>query len=737
VSDSTHDLLDVVLARAVALTTGCDDIEPRPGQVKLAHDILDAMLSHSHSASQGPTGVGKSMAYLVPAAMLAAKSQKRTVIATESLNLQGQLVEKDLPVVVDAIEQVIGIRPTFSVLKGWANYVCAAATAHRAGELTGSFLEPASSDQLATLETLKTSIETSTALVDAQDASTVIAAINAHLFGATGDRAAIDTVFTDEQWNNVSVSLDECPGASKCPFGEVCRPAIAREVAGKSDIVVTNHALLAIQAATAAPVVINNKNIGEVDHLVIDEAHGLANSVRSQGATSVSAMRLFEVLRSLERLHSSHPGRTKSLRALGIEVMKALDKSLAMKLRGANGPVTIKPGDDALDDDVRDEVLAWLRAAKVIVPNPSTSTVMGEIRARRRAGSRIDSLTEAVDNMATDATGVARWIEQEWRPNRTAPGLESITGATLQLSPVDVAPLLKGNLYTAASSDEDPDAAQMSVSVLSATLPQPVVVELGIAARRKEYESPFREAFSKSALFVPKVREDELGAIAARVNGRWKFETAKHLEWASAQIVRLVTENGGSALVLSATTSAGKRYAEALRGACHGFTTHSQWDGGPSRAIVNAWREDIDSVLVGTRSLMSGVDASGNTNSLVIIDRVPRSPSNPVDDARVAKIQERLEIDKWAAATFVYSADAALLLEQAAGRLIRSVSDSGLVVALDPRLLRSSVVKYPEPTRRIYMEPLLKFGVKITDLSEACKWLAEHRTRIVRMEVAP
>jgi ATP-dependent DNA helicase DinG len=133
---------------------------------------------------------------------------------------------------------------------------------------------------------------------------------------------------------------------------------------------------------------------------------------------------------------------------------------------------------------------------------------------------------------------------------------------------------------------------------------------------------------------------------------------------------------------------------------------------------------------------MTGTDAPGQTNTLVICDRVARSAGNPVGDARTAKIQEKLEIDKWAADRFTYVADASLLLEQAAGRLIRSVSDSGMVAVLDPRLLKSSPVKYPEPTRRIYMEPLEKFGTKISDPAKAREWLVAHRARTVVSEVS-
>ena len=98
-------------------------------------------------------------------------------------------------------------------------------------------------------------------------------------------------------------------------------------------------------------------------------------------------------------------------------------------------------------------------------------------------------------------------------------------------------------------------------------------------------------------------------------------------------------------------------------------------------------------------------------------------------------MQVRLELDRWGADRLVYVADAALLIEQASGRLIRSVSDSGMVAVLDPRLLRSSVIKYPEPTRQALMAALERFEHRIVDPRKAREWLKAHRARSEAVEV--
>lgn len=721
-----HKLLDQTLARAVAITTGNDAAEPRPGQVKLAHDILDAMLTTSHHASEAPTGVGKSLAAAVPAAMLAALRDEWTLIATESLSLQAQLVDKDLPVVTEAVFDTLGRRPKFALLKGWSNYVCASAAVTSASELT-----------MQAPTTVAHALESVSDIVASPESEVLRWALGQVLDDEPGDRAVMPLDATNEMWDGVSTSPAECPGVAQCPFGDVCRPAKARDLASEADIIVTNHAMLAVQAAIGVPVVIGNKTIGPIHHLVIDEAHGLANTVRSQGATSVSAWRLFDVLRAVEHLHSGSPGKTKLLRTGGLEVMKDLDRYLASKLHGKT-LVTIAPKDQCFGEGTDALVLGWLERARVLVPRPDSTIVLREIRDRYRALSKIDALKNAITGMATDALNVARWVEVDTRQGRPPTGLESLTGAVLRLSPVDVAPLLLANLYDAqvVGEDVDEDATLvMSVTAMSATLPQASVFDLGVNARREEYASPFSDAFANSALFVPKANADDLAQLCFTENGKFRFNTSAHAAWAAPIINDLVGANEGSALVLSATTAAGKLYVESLRKAHPDLTVHSQWDGRSLRNIVAEWRDDYGSVLIGTRSLMTGTDAPGQTNSLVICDRVARSASNPVDDARTAKIQERLEIDKWSADRFTYVADASLLLEQAAGRLIRSVTDSGMVAVLDPRLLKSSAVKYPEPTRKIYMEPLEKFGSKISDLAKAREWLVAHRARTVVVEV--
>lgn len=729
---SPGDLLERTLTRAVVLATGDPAAQPRLGQLDLATSILETMSEGTRVAAEAPTGSGKTFAAGVPAMLLAALRDERTVISTESLALQSQLITKDLPVVSQAIEDTTGVRPSFAVLKGWSNYACVASAVGVAAARLG-----VSSDNCTPYN-----LEALLADLDSDTPEAVRWAIQSVVDGTSGDRATFTGQCTDGEWQSVSVSTAECIGVKDCPFGEVCRPAAARAAAGQADVLVTNHAMLGVQAVTSAPVVIGNKKLGLIDHLVIDEAHGLPNVVRNQGATNIGAVAVHNILRAVERAADIH-GRTNSLRMECFDVCTTLDRHLELML-GKQKVVAVPDLEDSDGwADVADQVRFWLGRARAEVPSKRTR-VMADIRARRAILGRIDGLTATMTAVAKNPKEYARWVEIEYVPSRLPKAIEAISGAVLHISPVDVGPMLRGTIYAggptyaAAKSDTDsghdgrqdtddtPDAAiPPSVTLLSATLPQSVIITAGLSVRRTVYPSPFDRAYDQSLLFVPKLESGDVDQIAPKSNSRRRFDTMAHPAWAVGYMIDLLKANGGSALVLSATTNAGRFYAERVGSECPNITIHSQWDGEPVRQVVDRWRADTGSVLIGTRSLMTGVDAPGGTCSMVIIDRVPRSAGNPVDDARAANIMERLEVDRWQAARMVYVADAALLMEQASGRLIRSIDDSGVVAILDPRLLRTSLVAYQESTRKRLLAALDRFPHRTSSLETVHAKLAE------------
>ena len=714
-----------------------------------------------------------SISYGVPAVLVAATAGQRTVISTESLALQAQIVDKDMPVIVDAARRLHGVAPDIAVLKGWSNYLCAKAaiaTAQAAigDPFDGKFMTEQGMarladrvDQYVAVGAKATGVfaallggEGATVEIDGREvplaelAPLVSWALRQFTTDAAGDRHSYEGRTNETTWGAVAVTPAECVGATQCPFSEMCKPAAAKRRAAEADIVVTNHSMLATQAANDLAVVVGSKMLGRFDHIVIDEAHALPGQVRAQGAKEVSGRRIMSVAKALRSVLDDHDARVKKLLEDGSAVADDVDAELAIVLGRATPKdpvVKLVEGDDPVRA-TGGMLETWLDRAAAMLGG-ATSSAHGDTEMKvRRARGRIDGLKADLKAVTDHRIGVARWVDADTRG--VAAGHRAWVAA--HASPVEVGGMLHANLWTApVPFDEDaPEETEdlsieritgkdgrpryeLSVVAVSATLPAGFAREMGMRAQAGEYPSPFEAAYGASALYVPRATDAaDVSALASAYSkpGRPKFDVKAHAQWVLPRLDALVEANGGSALVLAATADAGRLYAERLRVHAQGrWEVLSQWDGNALRQTTAAWREDHHAVLVGTRSLMTGVDAPGDTCSLVVLDRIPRSPGNVVDDARVEALIKRLDTDKWSADRMVYSADAALLLEQAAGRLIRSMSDSGMVAVLDPRLLKVGPYRYQEQTRQTYMKALSRFDRKIANLGEAVAFLEGRR----------
>jgi ATP-dependent DNA helicase DinG len=256
VSAADRGAVQQVLAAAVSELGG----QERAGQVQMAQAVADAMVDGKHLLVQAGTGTGKSLAYLVPSLL----HDKRVVVATATLALQHQLVERDIPRLVEAIEGHDGVDTSYAVLKGRSNYACL----HR-------IREGVPDDQGV--------------LVDVPEGSMAKKVLELRAWAekeaeqqGTGERDAAPR-HTDRDWRQVSVGHRDCLGASKCPFGKECFVELAREKATRSHLIVTNHSLLAIDAIEGVPM------IPEYDVVVIDEAHELTARVTQAATDELSA----------------------------------------------------------------------------------------------------------------------------------------------------------------------------------------------------------------------------------------------------------------------------------------------------------------------------------------------------------------------------------------------------------------------------------------------------------------
>ena len=261
-----------VLHAAVASFGG----EERPGQVAMADAVESAFSRHEHLLVQAGTGTGKSLGYLVPALL----HRRRVVVATATLALQHQLVERDLPALVAGAREQLGDRigeVPYAVLKGRSNYACLHRVREGTPDDTGVLVEVPEGTLGGEVVRLRSWAEE-----QAGD-------------GGLGDRDSAPT-HTDRGWAQVSVSARECLGAQRCPYGGECFAEQARETAHAAQVVVTNHALLAIHAIDGVPM------LPEHDAVVVDEGHELVARVTQASTDELSP---FVVDRASRRVRSA------------------------------------------------------------------------------------------------------------------------------------------------------------------------------------------------------------------------------------------------------------------------------------------------------------------------------------------------------------------------------------------------------------------------------------------------
>jgi ATP-dependent DNA helicase DinG len=634
--------VDVLLKAAVTGIGGAQ----RPGQVTMADAVHQAMESGQHLAVQAGTGTGKSLAYLVPAIRHALGAGGTVIISTATIALQRQLVERDLPRLSASLSGLLGREPTFAILKGRRNYLCL----HK---VHGGPAE-----------------DPEDALFDPRSVSPTGRQVQRlHEWAAatdTGDRDELVPGVDDRAWRQVSVNARECIGAQKCPFGSQCFAELARETAGEADIVVTNHALLAIDAMEDYIV------LPEHDIVVIDEAHELVDRVTGVAARELSAPAVEAAVRRCGRM--AQEDLTDRLRAAAEGLALALADTPAGRL-------------DVLGEQLA-TALATVRDAAAACAADLRSHVGGEDDSDRLAVTR--AATVALDELAENAGRMiaafgpdiaARpevvWLERPFSEESARPD-------TLHVAPLQVAGLLADKLFK-----------PRTVVLTSATLTlggsfEPLARQWGLP---QPAESAQPAAAADAAATAGPGELDWAGIdVGSPFDHRRSaiLYVARHLsppgrdglsEAYLTELRELIEAAGGRTLGLFSSMRAARQAADALRDAldvpllCQGDDS--------TGLLVSQFAEDEVSCLFGTLSLWQGVDVPGRALQLVVIDRIPfPRPDDPLASAR----QRAVEARGGNGFMTVAAAQAALLLAQGTGRLLRTVDDRGVIAVLDPRL---------------------------------------------------
>lgn len=587
--------------------------EVRTGQLAMAEAVAQALSSHRHLVVQAGTGTGKTLAYLVPSFL----SGQRVVITTATKALQDQLADKDLPLLVDELTPIIGRDIAWAVLKGRSNYLCR----QRINELeTRDSDNDSGSGPEALFE-----------MEDMSDANRreVTRLVEWSRRTASGDRAELTWSSSDAAWRAVSVGSDECPGASKCPSGDSCFAELARFHASEADIIVVNTHLYGAHVASGGAL------LPEHEFLVVDEAHGLEDTMSDSVAISVSGGRLSFLSSALRRIIDDPPLITRLTHA-------ADDLSgLLAPLMGQRVSVPLPPGIVEVILDIRRICMDALEILRKI-----EATDEGTQQRRLRAQSLTTRLVEDLDK----ATSI------------TASSVPFVTGLDrnprLDIAPLDVGPVLRDSVWD-----------KTTAILTSATIPLNLPDRIGLDPDRTDVlavESPFdyrSQAVLYCAAHLPNPNQAE-------------FTDAMHDE------LRLLIEAaGGRTLALFTSYRALDAAVEAIRPRV-GVTVLSQREYQKTQ-LVNMFSQDESSCLFATSGFFQGIDIPGRTLSLVTIDRIPfPRPDDPLLSARREAVGPAAfrEIDIPRAAT---------LLAQATGRLIRNARDRGVVAVFDPRLAKA------------------------------------------------
>ena len=598
--------------------------QKREGQRTMAAHVAQALELQRHLLVQAGTGTGKSLGYLVPALARVGESDQPIVVATATLALQAQIVNRDIPRLLQALEPRPESQAQVALLKGRNNYLCL----HK---LEGGYPE-----------------EEQDALFDMPSSTSRVGEEVVRLREwadrtETGDRDELKPGVSDRAWAQVSVSAAECLGR-RCPLVEECFSEMARSRAAEADIVITNHALLAINAFEGMKV------LPEHETVIIDEAHELVDRVTGAVSGSLTVAMVRRAARSVKKHSKADSGALEmaagtletALEGLPEGLLNGLDGRLLTALSAVNDAARAALSDTKPDGQEADAGLQMAR-------------------------SRVSEVHE-VSNRILEASAEqdVLWVSRQggWENGRYVAASDT-DPATLNIAPLSVGLQLRDGLF-----------ADRTVILTSATLTVGDSFDVAAGALGLQGEgAPRWTSIDVGSPFD--YRKQGIMYVAGDLKPPGFGVHEGQLE----RLRELCEASEGGALGLFSSKRAAERAAEYMRE--HSDLNILLQGESSLKALVEEFSEDVDSCLFGTMSLWQGVDVPGDSCRLVVMDRIPfPRPDDPIAQARTESVNRHRGNGFMA----VSAHHAAIRMAQGAGRLIRSVNDRGVVAVLDSRL---------------------------------------------------
>ena len=609
-----------LLDEAVAATGG----QNRAGQRTMAAHVAQALELQRHLLVQAGTGTGKSLGYLVPALARVGESDQPIVVATATLALQAQIVNRDIPRLLEALEPRPESQAQVALLKGRNNYLCL----HK---LEGGYPE-----------------DEPDALFDMPSSTSRVGEEVVRLrewadHTETGDRDELKPGVSDRAWAQVSVSAAECLGR-RCPLVEECFSEMARSRAAEADIVITNHALLAINAFEGMKV------LPEHETVIIDEAHELVDRVTGAVSGSLTVAMVRRAARSVKKHSKADSGALEMAAGTLETAFEGLAEGL---LKGLDGRLltAISAVNDASRTALSDT-------------KPDGQDVDAGLQMARSRVSEVHDMSSRI----LEASGEqdVLWISRQggWENGRYVAASDT-DPATLNIAPLSVGLQLRDGLF-----------ADRTVILTSATLTVGDSFDVAAGALGLQGEgAPRWTSIDVGSPFD--YRKQGIMYVAGDLKPPGFGVHEGQLE----RLRELCEASEGGALGLFSSKRAAERAAEYMRE--HSDLNILLQGESSLKALVDEFSEDVDSCLFGTMSLWQGVDVPGDSCRLVVMDRIPfPRPDDPIAQARTEAVNRHRGNGFMA----VSAHHAAIRMAQGAGRLIRSVNDRGVVAVLDSRV---------------------------------------------------